>query len=202
MAGNIGCECKIGRVSRRRELEDVDEILKESWKAGTSLRDLEKQYNHRVLEVTMRNVGMETLQGEVKNLYQLLTDDDVSPGMRVEAQNRLEQHGIDSDSVTNDFVSYQTIRTHLQNCLEVDTKRESRMTKSSGKNTVLKLLSRTESITNRTIEQLCSNNLLKIGSADVTLSLRVACTDCGEEYSFTRLLERGHCSCSTEKLNT
>lgn len=199
MAGKIGCDCKIGRVSRRRELEEVDEMLKESWKAGSSLRDLEEQYNHHVLEVTMRDADVETLQGEVKNLYRLLTDDDVSAGMQIEARSRLEQHGVDPDTVTDDFVSYQTIRTHLRSCLEVDTQRESTVTKSGAKNTVLKLLSRTESITKRTIEQLCTNDLLTVGNAYVTLSLRVSCTDCGEEYSFTRLLERGHCSCSAEQ---
>lgn len=198
MADESGGGCKVDRVSQEYGLDEVDEILRDRHEDGTSLRDLETHYNQRLLESALREAGVDVLQGEVENLYQLLTGDDVSAGMRVEAQSRLERHGVDPESIRDDFVSYQTIRTHLRECLAVDTERESTVTPSEAKNTVFKLISRTESVTKRTIERLRSSGHLHVGAVDVTLSLRIACTDCGEEYTFSRLLERGRCSCTVE----
>lgn len=199
MPSDTGQSCKVDHVSRRRSLSDIDEMLERFWEAGTSLRELETQYNQRILEAALQDAGVDLLSGEVENLYQLLTDDDVSAGMHVEARSRLQQNGIDPEVVTDDFVSYQTIRTHLRECMGVDTERKSTITRDDAKNTVFKLLSRTESVVGRTIERLSNSELLEISDADVTLSLRVACTECGEEYTFSRLVERGRCSCSPEE---
>ena len=194
MANDTG-GCKIDRIARKRELDDLDQRLLERRDAGASLRDLETYHNRRVLEAAVNEADMETLEGEVENLYRLLTDDDVSAGTRVEVRSRLERHGIDPDAVTDDFVSYQTVRTHFNDCLDVDTERTTRIDRTSAKNVVFKLLSRTESITVRTIDRLRSSGHLSIGDPEVTLSLRVACTECGEEYTFARLVDRGRCSC-------
>lgn len=198
MPDESGGGCKVDRVSREYGLDEIDEVLKDRQADGTSLRDLETQYNQRILESALEEAGVDVLQGEVENLYQLLTGDDVSAGMRVEARSRLDRHDIDPKTIRDDFVSYQTIRTHLRECLEVDTKRESTVTPMGAKNTVFKLISRTESVTKRTIERLRSSGHLQVGTVDVTLSLRIACTDCGEEYTFSRLVERGRCSCTVE----
>lgn len=187
--------CKIDRVAQKWKLEDLDNRLLERRETGASLRDLEAYHNRRVLEAAMEDAGIETLEGEVENLYRLLTDDDVSVGTRVEAQSRLERNGIDPGSIADDFVSYQTVRTHLNDCLDIDTERNAEIDETKAKNIVFKLLSRTESITERTIDRLRSSDLLAVGKPEVTLSLRIACTDCGEEYTFARLVERGRCSC-------
>ena len=188
--------CKLDRISRKRNLDDLDTRLLERRSSGASLRELETYYNQQVLAAAMRNSGVETLDGEVENLYQLLTGDDVSTGTQIEARSRLERNGIDPDAVLDDFVSYQTVRTHLNDCLGVDTNRSVQIDRTDAKNTVFKLLSRTEVITERTIDRLCSAGYLRIGEPEITLSLRIACTECGEEYTFTRLLERSRCSCA------
>ena len=197
MANDTG-GCKIDRVARERELDELDQRLLERRDAGASLRDLETYHNRKVLEAALNEAGMDTLEGEVENLYRLLTDDDVSVGTRVEARSRLERNGVDPDAVTDDFVSYQTVRTHLNDCLDVDTERTGRIDRTDAKNVVFKLLSRTESITTRTIDRLRTSGHLTIENPEVTLSLRVACTECGEEYTFTRLVDRGRCSCRTD----
>ncbi|SIS13290.1 rod-determining factor RdfA [Natronorubrum thiooxidans] len=194
--------CKIDRISQKWDLESLDERLLERREAGDSLRDLETYYNQQVLEAAMTAAGMEPLEGEVENLYQLLTGDNVGAGTKVEAQSRLKRNDVDPETITSDFVSYQTVRTHLNDCLNVETKRDTGIDETGAKNIVFKLLSRTESITKRTIERLRSSDRLAIGEPEVTLSLRVACKDCGEEYTFTRLVERGRCSCSHEDVST
>jgi hypothetical protein len=196
MSSDDNRECKVDRVAEKWVLDDVDEKLREQRQnAEASLRDLEDYFNRRVLEAAMRDARAEMIEGEVENTYHLLAADDVSSGSKVEVKDRLRRSGVDPEAVADDFVSYQTIRTHLQECLEVDTSLNTGVKKSEAKNTVFKLLSRTEVITERTIDRLRSAGHLVIGNVDVTLSLRVACTECGEEYTFSRLLERGQCDC-------
>lgn len=176
-------------------MDDVDERLRERWADGSSLRDLETYYNEAVLRSAMASAGMDTLDGEAANLYRLLTADEVSPGQRVDAEARLDRNGLDPSEVTGDFVSYQTVRTHLNECLDVDTGRNTRLTVDEARDTVLKLLSRTESVAERTVERLTESGTVTVEAPSVTVSLRVACSECGDERAFTRLLERGGCSC-------
>ncbi|WP_224450430.1 rod-determining factor RdfA [Haloprofundus salilacus] len=190
--------CKVDTGIRKWNLTSLDDSLLDRRKAGASLRDLESYYNQQVLEAAMREAGVDPLDGEVENIYRLYTDEDVSSGTKVEVRSRLERNEVDPESVVDDFVSYQTIRTHLNHCLGVETARETGLERSEAKNTVFKLLSRTEAITGRTIERLSNAGELTIGAPDVTLSLRVACSACGEEYTFARLVDRGRCSCQEQ----
>ncbi|MFC4440125.1 MULTISPECIES: rod-determining factor RdfA [Natrialbaceae] len=198
-ADETGADCKIDRISRKWNLENLDDRLLERRNAGASLRELETYYNQQILDAAMRDSGVEMLDGEVENLYHLLTDAETSAGTKVDVQSRLERNGLDPDTILSDFVSYQTVRTHLRDCLGIETHRNTEFDITDAKNTVFKLLSRTEAITERTIDRLRSAGHLSISEPEVTLSLRIACTKCGEEYQFTRLLDRGNCSC--EKTN-
>lgn len=195
MVRESGAGCKVGRVAAARDLRDVDDRLRERRADGESLRDLETYFNESVLRSAMAAAGMETLDGEVSNLYRLLTADEVSPGERVDAEARLERHGVDPSAVTDDFVSYGTVRRHLNECLGVETPRDSGTTVDGARNTVLKLVSRTEAVAERTVERLAAGGALTVGTPSVTVSLRVACSECDEEYAFSRFLNRGGCGC-------
>jgi len=195
MAGNDGC--KVGRVAERWDLT-VDDDLRDRWAAGASLRDLETYYNERVLRAALESVDADVIGGEAANLYRLLTDDAVSAGQRVDAEARLRRNGLDPETVTDDFVSYGTIRTHLNECLGVETARDSSLDPDEARTTVLKLLSRAESVTERTIGRLTDQGSVTLPDPSVTISLRVACEECGDEYTFSQLLDRGGCSCRTD----
>jgi hypothetical protein len=172
--------------------------LRERRADGDSLRDLDRYFNEAVLRSAMESAGMDTLPGEQSYLYRLLTDDEVGAGKRVDAESRLRRAGQDPSSVTGDFVSYQTVRAHLNDCLDVETTREAHLAVGEARNTGAKLLSRTESITRRTSERLARQGSVTITAPSVTVSLRVACSECNHEYTFSQLLERGGCSCRTE----
>lgn len=199
MSESSGTRCKIDRVSEKWHLDGMDDQLRDRWATGASLRDLETFYNVTVLRSAMQSADMDTLDGEASNLYRLLTDDEVSAGKQVDAESRLKKNGLDPSTVSSDFVSYQTVRTHLNECLSVETTRDTQLPISDARNTVLKLLSRTESVTGRTIERLAKQNSLTITSPSVTVSVRVACSECNDEYTFSQLLARGGCSCRTEE---
>ena len=190
--------CKIDRVLEERGLPDIEERLETRWSNGDSLRELEQFFNKTVLRTAMRNAGMEILDGEPSNLYRLLSDNEVTAGKRVDAESKLRRNGVDPDTVTDDFVSYQTVRTHLNDCLGVQTTRESTFTVDDARSTVHKLVSRLESVTLRSIERLTREDTVSIPAPSVTVSVRVACSECNDEYSFATLLDRGSCSCTEE----
>ncbi|WP_373222135.1 rod-determining factor RdfA [Halorientalis marina] len=195
MSGDTGC--KVDRVCERWDLTMGDE-LRERWRGGESLRELETVFNEAVLRAALQSADADVIDGEAANLYRLLTDDSVSAGQRVDAEARLRRAGLDPTAVTDDFVSYGTVRTHLNECLGIETTRDTRLDPDEGRTTVLKLLSRTESVTERTIARLTDQGALTIPAPSVTLSLRVACDQCGDEYSFSQLLSRGGCSCGAD----
>lgn len=188
-------DCKVDRVAERRGLSGLDDRLRRRRADGESLRDLAHVHNRAVLGAAMRAAGMDPLDGEVANLHRLLTDEAVSSGERVDAEARLRRNGVDPAAVRDDFVSHATIRTHLNDCLDVSTSRERAPSVDNARTTVLKLLSRTESVARRTVERLADRDVLVLPDPSVSVSLRVACGECGDEYAFPELLERGGCSC-------
>jgi hypothetical protein len=191
--------CKLDRVAEKWELSALDDRLQSRRTEGDSLRDLEQYVNTRVVRAAMQATGMDAIDGEASNLYRLLTDDSVSTGKRVTVESRLERNGVDPESLRSDFVSYQTVRTHLRDCLDVATSRDTDLDTDEARTTVHKLLSRTEAVTERTLERLETAGRLTIPQPSVSVSLRVSCSACGDDYTFSQLLARGGCSCRTQE---
>lgn len=188
--------CKVDKVIEKRDLVGLDEELRRRrTEDEASLRDLEAYFNKRVLADELRTQRVETLQGEVENTYRLLTSDDVTTGARTEALDRLERSGVDTDALLSEFVSYQTMRSHLRDCLQIDTSRESTIDRSDAEDTVFSLVSRTESVIDQTLSRLRSAAELRTGELDLAINVRVACEECGREYPVSQLLDRGHCAC-------
>jgi hypothetical protein len=197
MAGESGPGCKVDRVSEKYGLTAVDDRLRERRERGDSLRDLERVYNERVLAAAMESAGVDLPGREAATLYRLLTDDEVGPGERVDARSRLRRAGVDPATLESDFVSYQTVRTHLNDCLGLSTDRETAFGVDVARDTALKLVSRTELVTRQLIDRLRGRGAVTVVAPSVTVSVRVACSECGDEYSFSRLLDRGGCSCQS-----
>lgn len=110
---------KIARlIDRHGPGDEYGDQLEALWTAEgddyESLRILADRFNRWLLEVTLADAGIATVDGEVDNMHQLLTDDDVSSGSRTEVRQRLERNGIDIDELEGDFVTYQAIRSYLQ----------------------------------------------------------------------------------------
>jgi hypothetical protein len=188
--------CKIERVCRDRGTPTLpDRLAERRVDAGDSLRDLEDFFNREVLAAAMRDAGMELLDGEAANVYRLLTDDDVSAAARTEARDRLRRAGVDVDAVRGDFVTYGTVRTHLRECVGVETGRASTVDAASVRDTVFGLFGRAEAITERELSRLAETAAFDAGDVTVSLTARVTCETCGEEYGLLRMLDRGGCGC-------
>jgi len=161
-----------------------------------SLRDLAELFNQRLLESALRATGASTVDGEIDNLYRLLTDDDVSSGMRTEAQARLEREGVDVVQLERDFVSYQAIRSYLTEYrnAEYEGPSESERT-DSVLDTIQNLRARLRTITESSLDRLRSTGRITLGNFRLFVDVSVLCEDCGSQYGVVDLLERGGCDC-------
>jgi len=164
-----------------------------------SLRDLADRFNRRLLESALQSAGASTVDGEVANLYRLLTDDDVSSGMRTEARTRLEREGVDVDRLERDFVTYQAIRSYLTEYRDAEYEQSSETEQvESVLETIQRLRARLRSITDGSLERLRSTGRLTLGRFRLFVDIDVLCEDCGAQYGVVELLERGGCDCERD----
>jgi len=132
----------------------------------------------------------------VTNLYRLLSEDDVTAGMRVEAEATLEHHGIDPETIRTEFVSHQAIHTYLTEFRGASKERSVDDRVKSVRTTIQRLQSRLVAVAENNLQQLRNTGELSLGEFTVILDVQVLCEDCGESYAITDLLDRGGCDCA------
>lgn len=189
-----GCSCKIGRNARTYGLS-LDRELRQRHERGESLRALARIHNQRLLAAALADVNA-AIVGDVDAIYGKLTDEDVSAGTRAEVRAQLSNAGIDVDALLDDFVSHQTVRTHLRNCADVDTSRSGDLTTDRARSIVEWARSRSEAVIERTVRRLGESDDFARSSLSVTQSVRVTCDDCGETYRLGEFLDQGGCDCT------
>jgi hypothetical protein len=197
--------CKIDRTAAAYDLSEEAERLGEYWTRDDerySLRKLAVYFNHQILRAAMEQAGLNPLDGEVDNTYRLLTDEDVSQGMRTQARNRLQKQDIDVDQLQSDFVSYGTVRRHLKDCLGVE--RESTGTDDdpaeTGAQRIAALQNRTVAVTENTLSQLASASELAAGDIDVFVDITVSCSACGMHAPVREYIEGNGCDCTEQTI--
>lgn len=198
MSAAPACDCKVGRVSRKYGLDGAGEELASRWRStdgeSHSLRELQHQFNRRVLTAALREAGVDFLDGEVENIYRLLTEADVSAGMRTQAVGRLERENVDAETVRADFISHQSVHNHLRNCLNAEKGASETDPVESTRTTVGALETRTEKIATNNLEQLAGDRIA-LEEFDVIVTTHVTCDECGRRHEITSLLEDGGCTC-------
>lgn len=181
-------------------MADLGDELEASWVGeadeNRSLRELADYFNHRLLQSAIEEAGLSLLDGEVENMYRLLTDDGVSQGDRTQAQRRLAREGIDVDQLQTDFVSYQAIRSYLRKHrgVEYPTNDDDRLETES--QNIQRVVGRAEAIARNKLKQLRAADEIEIGTFRVSGTLRVLCGDCGAQYAIDEFLEQRHCDCT------
>jgi len=194
---------KVRRVIETYSLSGLGEELAARWVGEgyerESLRALADRFNRHVLAASMESAGLSPLDGEVDNTYRLLTDDEVSAGMETQARRRLEREGVDPDTVTDDFVSHQAIHTFLTGDLEVEPPEGPSAADrlEADRETIQRLQSRLEAVSDDTIGRLDRAEELTIGSFSVLVDVQVFCDDCGQQYEIGELLTAGGCRCES-----
>jgi len=187
--------CKVGRVADRWSLPDLDDALARRHEAGDGLRDLAEMVNRRVLEDAVTGADADVI-GDADALYATITGEDVSAGRRAEVRAQLSNAGVDVLGMEDDFVSHQTVKSHLNDCLGIDTARSQPLDRERATGTVEWARSRSEAVIERTIERLRASDELETGSLSVTHTVRITCEDCGQTYRQDELLASGRCDCA------
>lgn len=195
---------KVGRLIDEYDLASLEGELIERWTAPkserSSLRELADVFNQRLLVAVLEEASVETIEGEVENTYRLLTDDDVTTGVRTEVRNRLEREGVDVDRLEREFVSHQAVHTYLTKFRDVSHEREELSPderREKELETIRRLQSRTVAVTENSVERLQEAEQLAVGEADVFVDIRVFCRECGTDYSIDELLREGSCECQS-----
>lgn len=195
---------KVARLLDEYGLSQVGEELEERWTRRTdrsSLRELADYFNRELLVAALDAADSEPLEGEVDNLYRLLTEDDVTSGSRQEARSRLERNDVDVETLENDFVSYQAVRTYLRKYRDVTPPESSRSSdehRETKRNTVQQLVSRLTTVADGALTELARAGNLTLGEFDVVVTVRVHCRDCDTRLSITDLLSQGGCQCGSQ----
>lgn len=192
---------KIVRLIKTYDLgDDFGSKLEAYWTGDgverKSLRDLADLFNRQLLKVAISDAGMRTLDGESENFYRLLTDDEVSSGVRTETRNLMKRNGVDIEQLERDFVSYQAIRTYLREVRGAEynnNKQKDRVERTA--ESVSRLQSRTATIAQRNLEQLRNTSELVVDDPELFISVNVLCRTCGTQYTYEKLLEQGGCNC-------
>ncbi|WP_299233026.1 rod-determining factor RdfA [Natronomonas sp.] len=195
---------KVARLIGEYDLgPSVGDRLEALWTADgerrESLRSLADRFNKRLLSTAIADAGTTVLDGEVDNLYRLLTDEDATGGQRAAARNRLRQEGIDVDGLETDFVTYQAIRSYLTQYRGAEYEKPSDTARvESTRETVQQLTARLRSVADDGLRRLRKTSALSLGEFRILVDVSVLCEDCGSQYEITTLLSEGGCDCDRE----
>ncbi|MDR9381661.1 MAG: hypothetical protein RI560_08340 [Natronomonas sp.] len=193
-----GRRSKVARLLQEYDIEDLGAELERRWTADEdrqSLRELAAYFNQRILERALEDADVRPLDGEVENIYRLLTDDS-SGADRTRIRRRLERDGLDVDAIETDFVTYQAIRTYLKKHRGAEYTPDETDPVEREITNIQQLRGRVDSVTEGKLEQLRASGHLELGTFRTLVDVRVVCEDCNTQFSAVELLERGHCNCS------
>lgn len=201
------CGCKIGRAINSYDLGDLNAILIEQYqREGASLRDLANIINRRILraEIEQNDDPLDTdreLYGAldkkeaISAIYDVLTDDETPAGQRARVRTQLEQAGIDLESIRGDWVTHPTVRSHLRECCDVETSSKKQVNAEGGTQTIEWAQERCRAIVNRTLERLQETDEFNITSPEISISIRITCTECQQSYRPSELITTEGCDC-------
>jgi hypothetical protein len=140
---------------------------------------------------------MEFVEGEPERYYRVLVDDETGRLETEQIRHRLRSGGINVDKVLADTPSYQSIRTHLTDCLGMDTSNNKGRSPSPARieDTIRALQKRTERVVAGSIARLRGDDRNDPETLDIHVDITVMC-ECGRSRSVFTLLRDG-CNCRT-----
>lgn len=193
-----GRPSKVARLIDEYDLASLGDELERRWTAPDdrrdSLRDLATVVNRRVLETALQRAEVRPLPGSIAALHRELTATESSAGERTRARRRLERAGVDVAELREDFVSHAAVRTYLQSHRGLEHT-EDRGPTDAPDTTIARLAGRLEAVTADRVAAATRRGDLALGDHDVTVTVRVACRDCGQQRPVSELLEAGGCGC-------
>lgn len=193
-----GRRSKVVQLLEKYDLHGLGTELEQLWTAEDdrySLRDLAAYFNRHLVEQALEDANEQVLDGEDENIYRLLTDDKVSSAERTRVRRRLERDDVDIEALESDFVTYQAIRTYLQEHRGAEyTPAETEPLEREATN-LQQMRGRTAVVTEGKLEQLRENNELVLNEFRTLVNIQVVCEGCNTQFDVFELLDRGGCEC-------
>lgn len=191
---------KVDQILQRHEIEEFGDWLETAWTGDEverhSLRELKDKFNKRILESHLEEAGQTLISTDIDNIYEILTGDDVNSAERIQKRRDLERIGVDFEEITDEFVTHQTIHNYLTDV------RGTSFDEASYKDqlernieTLQRLQSRTDVVTEDTIDRMCDADRDVSEKYDILVDVRVACRFCGSQYPAVELVRQGGCQC-------
>lgn len=190
---------KVARLLEEHDLEGLGAEMEVRWTAQEdrmSLRALAAYFNQEILRARLEAAEIDTLDGELENIYRLLTDEDVSAAERTRVRRRLQRDDLDVNALEQEFVTYQAIRTYLKEYRDAEYVRDDRNPIEREVKNVERLRGRVDTVTSGKLEQLRERGDLSLGSFRTVVDVKVVCEDCHSHYDVVDLLKRGGCDCA------
>lgn len=190
--------CKVGRGIRKYGCSGLnDRLVQEYRDADASLRDLERVINEEFTIAALEDAGSPTDRDPAALTAVLRADDDSTRREKARLETQLEQAGVDVEELEQDYVSFRTVKTHLNEHLNVDTSRTETITVDSAAGIIEWAETRCVSVIERTIERLSNADEATIGEEfTVSISLRITCYDCSTTLTITEFLDGEGCDCA------
>ncbi len=196
-----GRRSKVERLIEERDLDGIGDELVDGWTATgddrTSLRDLARRFNVRLLSATMDRAGGHALGGDPETTYAVLNGEGgVSAGRRAEVRSQLERAGVDVDELEGSFVTYQAIRSYVTDVRGAKRDEPDDAERiDSVRTTIQRLIARTSAVAEGNLERLRETGRLTLGDFRLTVDVRVYCRDCGAQRGVIDLIDDGGCEC-------
>lgn len=190
---------KVVRMIERYGIDGTGEDLERFWTTPEGdrkgLRELADIVNRRILGAAMAEAGVQSTDGEVENIYSVLTDEAAS-AERTRIDRRLRRDGVDVDTVVDDFVSYGTIRRYLTKVRDAEYPESDGPSTDKALEVIQRLQSRLTRVTESKLDRLSQQEELTLGEGVRTsVDVRVLCPDCGTQRGIDELLRNGGCDC-------
>lgn len=193
--------CKVDRVMEGYGLasadpvyDTLDEGLLARWTGADGqpmgYRSLTEWFNKRLLKRVYDEHGRETLGARLDSDYEILQGEDDLVG--AELIESLRSDGIDGERLRSDLVSWGTMRTHLQECLDGEKAAEPASTDWEVRS-VEKAVDVAEEKTATALSALAAKGDLAGGdTAGIEVQIQLSCEACPTRVPFDVALDRGY----------
>lgn len=194
-------ECKVDIITDQYDLDDLevqyssmDDHLYARWTGEDSrqaigYRTLTEWFNKRVLKRVYDRHGRKSSESRLDNDYEILAGDDEL--LREDLKDDLKADGINANRLVRSFVSWGTIRNHLQNCIDGDKGTTEAKTDWEGQSVDI-ATDIAEQKVEQALKSLTSKGILDRGDeAEIAVQVQLSCPECHTRVPFEDARERG-----------
>jgi predicted transcriptional regulator len=157
--------------------------------------------NNRIISAALDKAEVE-IPANANKIRQIITDDteaatDISVAESEKIATDLERSPIDTTELADDLVSHETVRTHLNTHLDIDTSQERDSADvDETREMIASIMARDMSIIERALGSLRRDDKIETPPVDLTLAVNITCSECGKTYSVDGFFDNEGCTCT------